>query len=177
MRIKTAFRFALYGAFGVLFVTGVVWLIADRMKDGPSSDHCQQVAANALMVHGGATMVTLMLLGALVPSHIQRAWRAKKNRLTGVISLTVYGLLIVTAFGLYYFGSDMLRPWLSFFHAAIGLAVPAVIATHVLVGRGIFDVATAPAPAPLRRVARASVVTLVPDERAGAAALSEINGL
>jgi hypothetical protein len=179
MRIKTAFRFALYGAFGLLFSTGMIWLLADRFKEGASGELWQQTAAYALTVHGGTTMVTLMLLGALIPSHIQRAWRAKKNRVTGIASVAVYGFLIVTAFGLYYLGSEALRPWLSFLHVTIGFAVPAVIAAHVMVGRGAFLGAANPAAAaaPLRRMQRANAVTLVPDERAAAAALSDVNSL
>jgi hypothetical protein len=176
MRIKTAFRFALYAAFGVLFATGMIWLVADRFKDGSSSDLWQQTSAYALMLHGGTTMVTLMLLGALIPSHIQRAWRAKKNRVTGIASVAVYGFLIVTAFGLYYLGSEALRPWLSFLHVTIGFAVPAVIAAHIMVGRGAFYGSAATA-APLRRMPRSNTVTLVPDEGATAAALSDANSL
>jgi hypothetical protein len=162
MRIKAAFRFALYAAFGLLFATGIIWLVADQLKEGPGSDLWQQTAANALMVHGGMTMVTLMFLGALVPSHIQRAWRAKKNRTTGLISLTVYGLLILTAFGLYYLGSEAVRPWLSFVHVTVGLAVPALLAAHVLVGRGILY-SPATSATPLRRMPPSIAVTLVPD--------------
>jgi hypothetical protein len=180
MRIKTAFRLALYGAFGLLFATGILWLVADRLKEGSSSDLWQQTAAFALMLHGGTTMVALMFLGALVPSHVQRAWRAKKNRATGIVSLTVYGLLILTAFGLYYLGSEAVRPWLSFVHATIGLAVPAVIAAHILVGRGVLSspaISPAASEAALRRVPRSRGVTLVPDEGATAAMLSNVNGL
>ncbi len=67
--------------------------------------------------------------------HVQRAWRAKTNRVTGIASLAIYGLLIVTAFGLYYLGSEAVRPWISYIHIAFGLAVPAVITAHVMVGR------------------------------------------
>ncbi len=169
MRIKAAFRFALYAAFGLLFATGIVWLVADRLKDGPGSDLWQQTAAYALMVHGGLTMVTLMFLGALVPSHVQRAWRAKKNRTTGFVSLAVYGFLILTAFGLYYLGSDAVRPWLSFMHIAVGLSVPALLAAHVLVGRSIVYSPTEPAPQ-LRRMPPSIAVTLVPDDGATAVA-------
>jgi hypothetical protein len=174
MRIKTAFRLALYGAFGVLFGTGILWLVADQLKEGASGDLWQQVASSALMLHGGTTMVALMFLGALVPSHIQRAWRAKKNRATGVVSVAVYALLILTAFGLYYLGSEAVRPWLSFIHATIGLTVPALLAAHIMVGRGVLA-GSATSAAPLRRMARSSAVTLVPAE-AATAAFSDVNG-
>jgi small-conductance mechanosensitive channel len=162
MRMKAAFRFALYAAFGLLFATGIVWLVADQLKEGSGGDLWQQAAAWALMAHGGMTMLTLMLLGALVPSHIQRAWRAKKNRSTGLVSLALYGLLILTAFGLYYIGSEAARHWLSFVHITAGLVVPAVLSAHILVGRGILH-SSATSAMPLRQIPPSISIALVPD--------------
>jgi cation transport ATPase len=174
MRIDAAFRLALYGAFGLLFATGVIWLVADQLMDESGSDPWQQAGAYALMLHGGATIVTLTLLGALVPSHIRHVWREKRNRTIGIVSLTVCGLLIVTAFGLYYLGSEEVRPWVSFVHATVGLATPALLAAHILVGRGALSGPPMPAAA-LRRMPHA-LATLVPDDSATAAALSDANG-
>ena len=166
MRLKTAFRFALYGIFSLLFASGALWIYADQMKSNAEMDteKWQQAAAMLLSLHGGAAMVTLMLLGALGPMHVQRAWRAKKNRVTGLASLAIYGLLISTAFGLYYVGSEALRPWISTIHIVFGLAVPAVIAAHIMVGRASVGAIT-----PEARTRRAAAVTLVPaDEPADA---------
>jgi hypothetical protein len=180
MRLKSAFRFALYGIFTLLFVSGVVWLLADRMKNNMDADSemWQQAATFLLTLHGGAAMVTLMLLGALGPMHVQRAWRAGSNRATGVASIALYGLLIATAFGLYYLGSEAVRPWISYVHIAFGLAVPAVITAHIMVGRA--STATmAQKVRTTRRATAAPVVvpaaaTLVPDAPADAV-LSNVN--
>jgi small-conductance mechanosensitive channel len=160
MRLKGAFRFALYGIFGLLFVSGALWIYADQMKNHTEldSEMWQQAAAFLLSTHGGAAMITLLLLGALGPMHVQRAWRAKKNRATGIVSLAMYGLLIATAFGLYYVGSEALRPWISTVHIAFGLGVPAVVTAHIIVGRA--SVATMAQPAV--RTQRATAATLVP---------------
>ena len=165
MRLKNAFRFALYGIFSLLFASGALWIYADQMKNNSelNTEMWQQAAAFLLSLHGGAAMITLLLLGALGPMHVQRAWRAKKNRATGIASLAMYGLLISTAFGLYYIGSEALRPWISTIHIAFGLAVPAVIAAHIMVGRASTATAT-----PETRTRRATVATLVPDAPADA---------
>lgn len=166
MRLKSAFRFALYGIFGLLFASGALWIYADQMKNHTEFDTeiWQQAAAFLLSMHGGAAMITLMLLGALGPMHVQRAWRAKKNRATGIVSLAMYGLLIATAFGLYYVGSEALRPWISTVHIAFGLGVPAVVTAHIFVGR-----ASVAAVAQPMRPQRAAAPTLVPaDAPAGA---------
>src|ERR1700692_878537 len=113
LALDRRFRWALYAAFMLLFATGAAWLIADQLKDSPSSEFWQAMAANLLMIHGGAAMAVLLLLGALFPTHIARAWRGRLNRVTGIFMVTFNTVLIVTAFGLYYLGSDVVRPWFS----------------------------------------------------------------
>ncbi|MGJ4949927.1 hypothetical protein [Bradyrhizobium sp. HKCCYLS20291] len=158
MRLKGAFRFALYGTLALLFISGAFWLVADQLKThSEDSEMWQQAAAFLLSMHGGAAMVTLMLLGALGPMHVQRAWRAKKNRATGTASMAVYGLLVLTAFGLYYAGSEALRSWVSIVHIAFGLGVPAVITAHIKVGRSSVAFVAPPV-----RAQHAPAVTLVP---------------
>jgi hypothetical protein len=120
-----------------LFVTGAAWLAADALKDGPSGAAWQEIGANLLMVHGGAAMAMLMVFGAVFPLHVRRGWRARKNRLSGGAMVTLNGLLIVTAFGLYYCGSELMRPWISDAHIAAGFALVALIFLHVLIGRRI----------------------------------------
>jgi small-conductance mechanosensitive channel len=180
MRLKSAFRFSLYGIFAILFVSGVVWLLADQMKNNAEADTemWQQAATFLLTVHGGAAMVTLMLLGALGPMHVQRAWRAKTNLATGLASLTLYGLLIATAFGLYYLGSEAVRPWISYVHIAFGLAVPAVITAHVMVGRASTAAIAQKARGPRAATATArmpAAATLVPADEPAEAILSNVN--
>jgi cation transport ATPase len=134
-RLEPPFRFAIYIAFAMLFASGAVWLVADQMKESANGEIWQQSAAYLLMVHGGAAMVTLMLLGALFPLHIGRAWRARKNRATGILMLACNAVLIATAFGLYYLGSEAIRPWASDLHIAFGLAMPLLFLAHVKTGR------------------------------------------
>ena len=134
-RLDPPFRFAVYAAFGVLFMSGAAWFVADRIKESSENEIWQESAATLLMIHGGTAMVTLMLLGALVPVHVGRAWRARKNRATGMIMAVCNAVLIVTAFGLYYLASEALRPWASDIHLAFGLALPVMMLVHVQVGR------------------------------------------
>ncbi|MGJ5180151.1 hypothetical protein ACQR16_21165 [Bradyrhizobium oligotrophicum] len=161
MRLKGAFRFALYAILGLLFASGALWIYADQMKTRSEMDSeaWQQAAALLLSTHGGAAMITLLLLGALGPMHVQRAWRARKNRATGVLSVALYVLLIATAFALYYVGSEALRPWISTVHIAFGLGVPVVLTAHIVVGRSSVALVSRPLP-PQHSVA----ATLVPAE-------------
>lgn len=134
-RLDPPFRFAIYLAVAALFASGVGWLVADQMKDTSEAEIWQQASATFLMLHGGASMLTLMLLGALFPLHITRAWRARKNLGTGILMLACNAVLVATAFALYYLGSETIRPWSSGLHIAFGLGLPLALLLHVKVGR------------------------------------------
>ena len=133
MRLKSSFRYWTYAVFSVLFLSGAVWLVADWQKD--ADEAWQQLAANLLMIHGGAAMLALMMLGALIPLHLLRAWRARKNLVSGVAVATVNTVLIVTAFGLYYLGSETMRPWMSWIHIGAGFSLALVLPLHIVLGR------------------------------------------
>jgi len=135
LQLDGRFRAAFYTVFSVLLVTGVAWLPMDRLKNTAGADLWSALAPVLLMAHGGAAMLALLLLGALVPLHLAPAWRRDKNRALGVAMATLTALLIATAFGLYYIGSDTLRGWASDLHIALGLAFPTLLAAHVMTGR------------------------------------------
>jgi hypothetical protein len=135
LRLKPSFRLAIYLAFAVLFLTGAGWLVADWQKDISTDDIWQQTVAYLLMVHGGAAMVTLLFLGALIPLHLMRAWRSRRNRVSGSAMVTFNAVLIVTAFGLYYLGSETLRPWMSWIHIGAGFSLSLLFPLHVFLGR------------------------------------------
>jgi small-conductance mechanosensitive channel len=135
VRLEPRYRGALYAAFAVLTISGAVWLLADWRKNPLEPDVWQEIAPVMLMLHGGAAMVALLLLGALVPLHVRRAWRSGRNRLTGPVMIAVNTVLIATAFGLYYAGSETLRPWVSDLHIVVGIALPPALLVHVWLGR------------------------------------------
>ena len=136
MRLEPRFRAALYIVVGLLFGTGAAGLAVDRLKEiGPGAATWQAATAWLLMLHGGAAMLFLLLLGALVVLHVRVGWRLGNNRVSGRIMLGSNGMLVMTAFGLYYAGSETLRPWISDIHIAVGMAFPALIALHAVLGR------------------------------------------
>src|SRR4029077_1191872 len=134
-QLDPRFRRALYAAFAALFITGVAWLIADARKASASGEDWQGASPYWLMIHGGAAMLLLWLLGALFPVHIRRTWTSRRNRFAGTVMVAINALLIVTAFGLYYAGSETLRPWINDAHIAAGLLLPVLILIHVVLGR------------------------------------------
>ena len=138
LRLEPSLRWTVYGVVTALLVSGAAWIMADALKDDPGGDAWQLLAANLLMIHGGAAMAMLVIFGALFPVHIRRAWRVRKNRLSGSAMVTLNGLLILTAFGLYYAGSELTRPWISGAHIAAGFALAILTVLHILLGRKSF---------------------------------------
>jgi hypothetical protein len=134
LRLEPAFRFWTYAIFATLVLTGAIWLVADLLKD-PEGEMWQVIAADMLMLHGMAAMVALVLIGAMMPLHIHRSWRAGKNRVSGALMIGVNGILVATAWGLYYAGSDLLRNFVADVHIAVGLALPALAIAHMALGR------------------------------------------
>ena len=135
MRLKTSFRYALYAAFAALILTGAGWLVADWQKDVAGDEVWQQIAANMLMIHGGVAMLTLLLLGALIPVHLLRSWRSGKNVVSGSVMASFNAVLIATAFGLYYLGSEAVRPWMSWIHLGTGFSLALMLPLHIWLGR------------------------------------------
>jgi len=135
LQLDRRFRWGVYAVFALLVATGTVWIVADRLKDSDNGEFWQAVAANQLMIHGGAAMVTLVMVGALIPIHMLRAWRGRLNVVTGIAMATVNVVLVVTAFGLYYLGSETLRPIISDIHIVSGFVIAPLFIFHVWFGR------------------------------------------
>jgi hypothetical protein len=135
LRLDPGLRFWNYSTFAALFGTGAIWLVADQLKDAESGELWQAIAANTLMLHGTTAMIALVLLGALIPLHVQRSWRIGKNRVSGAVMVGTNVVLVATAAALYYAGSETLRNFAVDVHIAIGLAFPALIVTHIVLGR------------------------------------------
>jgi len=49
--------------------------------------------------------------------------------------ITLNAVLITTSFGLYYMGSEAIRPWLSDIHIAAGICFPIFLVVHIVLGR------------------------------------------
>ena len=119
----------------VLFASGALWLLADRLKHTATGEMWSRMSASLLMLHGAAAMLMLVLFGSLMPFHVRVGWRRRRNRTTGTVMLAANAVLILTAFGLYYAGAERVRDWASDFHIGVGLALPALLAVHVVRGR------------------------------------------
>ena len=129
--MKTGLRFSprmnrwFYSAFGVLFLSGGLWLLAQH---GP-------VGTWLLRIHGAAAMLSLIILGVMIPSHMRLAWEQRRNRVTAVVMVSLCLLLVVSGYGLYYFGGEQLRSFISALHWSAGCVLPVGLLWHMVDGR------------------------------------------
>lgn len=129
-------NFWFYSAFGVLFFSGVIWLIVRYLLDqGGFEEQDYSLEPWLLKIHGAAAMTALIILGVLIPSHIQRGWAQQRNRITAFVIVSVCLLMIVSGYGLYYCDSEQFRAWISGFHSVAGCLLPLVLIWHILSSR------------------------------------------
>jgi uncharacterized membrane protein YbjE (DUF340 family) len=134
IRLKHLQRYLLYVVVALLFLSGVAWAYWHYLA--VSLNNFETSAKSwAMKVHGAAAMAILVLIGMLLSSHVRFAWRAGRNRANGSLFLSAFAVLVITGYGLYYFGGERLRAWTSWLHLAVGLALPIFLLIHILLGR------------------------------------------
>lgn len=129
---------AVYGATAALVVTGIVWLVLHYFLAVPGEygPQIHPLEPWMLRLHGAAAMAGLIIYGSLLPVHIRRAWSIRRNIALGIGLVSFMLLLTVTGYLLYYAGGEDIRPVISALHWVPGLAIPALLAWHVVSGRG-----------------------------------------
>jgi hypothetical protein len=116
----------LYGLTSALWLSGAIWLLL------PQAHPAQ---ALGMRIHGAAAMGFLMVFGALLFGHIPVGWREGRQRPSGAPLVALCGVLVLTGWGLYYFGNESLRHWASWIHSAFGLLFPLFLILHIRLGR------------------------------------------
>lgn len=137
LRLSPRLRFWTYASFGVVFASGLLWWVLQQWgrtetEFGPAA---HPAAAWVLRLHGAAAMLVLVVLGVLLPLHVRRAWRVRKNRFSGAGMLVFCALLIATGWLLYYASGENIRPTVSAIHLWTGLGLPLFLIVHIWLGR------------------------------------------
>lgn len=137
LRIRPRLRGWIHGTIGVLFITGAVWWALQRWGNVETEfgSTAHPAAPWVMRVHGAAAMLMLLVLGWLVPVHVLRGWRARRNRRSGAGLVAVLGTLTITGWLLYYAGGEKLRAAASALHVWLGLTLPLIIVAHIWLGR------------------------------------------
>jgi hypothetical protein len=126
-RLSRALKRALYSVCALLWLSGAWWLYLSLL----GAQAGESTAPLLLEIHGAAAMAFLLVFGALVPDHLPRGWRQKRERVSGLSLATLCGILIVSGWGLYYFGQEELRAATSVVHSVLGILLPCALGVHV----------------------------------------------
>jgi hypothetical protein len=130
-------RRTIFAAGIALVVSGAGWLACHYLMGGDPDfpDMPHPLEPFWLKVHGAIAMASLMVVGSVVPWHAWRAWKLRRNRGTGGFVASVLVVLILSAWALYYIGSEALRPGISLVHWIVGIASVPLLWLHVVRGR------------------------------------------
>ena len=116
-----------------LLLSGAIWL---ALHYGRSSELPPPLEAWLMRLHGLAAFGALFMLGALAASHVPHGWRAtargrgRGQRRWGVALCVLAALLAASAYQLYYFAPDNLRPAIGVAHSAAGAAMAVALVVH-----------------------------------------------
>lgn len=136
-KLSRGHEWSVYLSFGVLFITGVAWLVLDwwvRIEGdfGPEHHPAQHVM---LILHGIAAYALLIVAGALIPVHVKVGWSIRRNFKSGIAVGTALAVLSLTALALYYLSSEGALGWSRLLHWVVGLAALPILLIHVVRGR------------------------------------------
>ena len=79
--------------------------------------------------------VVLSMFGALAAVHMRAGFRRQRNRTTGLLLLSAFVVLALTALGIYYLGDEKFGVWASTIHLVVGLLVSSPLGLHVAASR------------------------------------------
>src|SRR4051794_20760678 len=125
-----------YGPAGLLFASGVAWLLLDRFgqTEGEFGLEPSPALPSLLLSHGVAAYAFAIVAAMLVPVHMRLGWSSGRNRRSGLLLVGVSLFLVLTGLALYYSTAEALRAAASVAHWAAGLLLPAMLVIHLIRG-------------------------------------------
>lgn len=90
-------------------------------------------------LHCATAFLVMTLLGSLATLHMRSGWQRRSNRISGVITTSLFLILTATAVSIYYFGDEELSQWSSIIHSVGGLALVATVITHGVMGHRMYN--------------------------------------
>ena len=137
--LSLIYRRCAYATLLLLFGTGLAhWLLHGWFQhQGDFGPEPNPLEPWMLKLHGAAAMLGLLVLGSLVSTHIHRFWRLRRNRSAGGLFLSAALLLVLSGYGLYYFGGEQARALSRQVHIVIGLLALPGFFVHLWRGRAL----------------------------------------
>ena len=129
-------KLGLWLLFLLSWSTGTTWFILHQWVRiaGEFGEEHSTWEPVLIRIHGGSAMLIMVYYGYLLGTHVTVGLRARRNRLLGLMLVTVVGFQIVTAYGLYYIGGEDFRQVVSWAHLGVGFSLPFLLAIHIALG-------------------------------------------
>lgn len=122
-------RLLSFWVVGICLCSGLIWFIA---LDG------LQLPVPSLrawwILHGCSSLLSLVLVGAALPQHLVVTWKARRNRLHGLIVLAGFGAALLSALGLFY-APEQWRDLMHWMHCVSCLILALAFPLHIVRAR------------------------------------------
>lgn len=137
LRLSRRRRHFIYGVGWLLWGTGALWLVFHYffMGRGEFGDAPHPSEPWWLRLHAVAAFLALWSFGLVWGVHIVAGWQTRRQRVSGGILFGTLSWLTLTGYLLYYLTDDRWRSVSALAHWVVGLAIPLVLAVHVILGR------------------------------------------
>jgi len=136
VKLPPLFRRSLYSVTALSWCSGIAFFIMLNWVtvEGDFGPEKHPLQFPLLQLHGACAFLMIMSFGAMLAAHLPASWKTKRSRNIGIALATLIGLQMIGAYGLYYLSNEDIRQWVSWFHLGLGVSLPGVLATHVVMG-------------------------------------------
>ncbi|MGJ8635013.1 MAG: hypothetical protein ACSHX7_13935 [Luteolibacter sp.] len=137
IKIPWAYRSWLFTVLLTSWCTGIAFFILNRWitVEGDFGPEKHPWQFTILKVHGAAAFLMMIFYGYLLASHIPAGWKAKRQRALGLALVSAQGLLILTAYFLYYAAGESFRQFIGYAHLITGVTFPFLLLAHIISGK------------------------------------------
>lgn len=130
-------RLAIYLVFGTLWFSGCAWLVLDEFFEtkGQFGVMPHPWEPTILLAHGIVAILAMYLLGWVTARHVLRWWTGRLRRLSGGVLATLFALLSISGFALFFVSDDRWQRLAAVTHDALGIAVTVFALQHWIFAR------------------------------------------
>jgi hypothetical protein len=136
-RLSKHREYLVYAVLGGTWLSGAIWLVLHfYMREKTEFGFLPHpLEAWALRMHGAFAFAALWLGGLIWAAHIPAAWASRRHRYSGIMVVSLFGLLGLSGYLLYYLGDEGWRDIVSLAHWLIGLFGLIALPLHSLHAR------------------------------------------
>jgi hypothetical protein len=131
-RMPRRHRLMVYAVSGVLWLSGLVWLVLDqffaRQQQFGRTPH--PLESPVLLIHGVVAILAMYALGWISARHVLRWWMEDQRRLSGGVFTAVLFVLTLSGFALFFLSDDESQRIARILHEVLGVGITLLAAQH-----------------------------------------------